>query len=103
MRQEDPGYRKSRIKVSPALMTFQLPKKQTTPRGLKQEPQNKLSGDFTIHKHEKMFAGGEGKKKYPERQCKACATIRSKVKLETFVNSALFHITKGLLLRNTIQ
>jgi hypothetical protein len=29
--------------------------------------------------------------------------IRSKLKLETFVNSALFHFTKGLVLRNTIQ
>jgi hypothetical protein len=29
--------------------------------------------------------------------------IRSEVKLETFVNSALFHFTKGLVLRNTIQ
>jgi len=29
--------------------------------------------------------------------------IRSKVKLESFVNSALFGFTKGLILRNTIQ
>jgi len=28
---------------------------------------------------------------------------RSKVKLETFVNSTLFRFTKGLVLRNTIQ
>jgi len=29
--------------------------------------------------------------------------IRSEMKLETFVNSALFHFTKGLALRNSIQ
>jgi hypothetical protein len=29
--------------------------------------------------------------------------IRSEVKLETFVNSALFRYTKGLALRNSIQ
>jgi len=29
--------------------------------------------------------------------------IRSAVKLDTFVNSVLFHFTKGLVLRNTIQ
>jgi len=28
--------------------------------------------------------------------------IRSEVKLETFVNSALFHFTDGLALRNSI-
>jgi len=30
------------------------------------------SGDFRIHKLEKIAAGGEGKK-YPARQCKVCA------------------------------
>jgi hypothetical protein len=29
--------------------------------------------------------------------------IRSEVKLQTFVNSALLHFTKGLVLGNTIQ
>jgi len=29
--------------------------------------------------------------------------IRSEVKLDTFVNSALFRFTKGLVLRNNIQ
>jgi hypothetical protein len=68
-----------------------LPEKQTTPRGPKKDPPGKLSRDFMIHKLEKMFAGGEGNKKYSE------------VKLETFINSALFHFTKCLGLRNTIR
>ena len=42
--------------------------------------------------------------KYPARQCIKCVLhIRSAVKLDTFVNTALFRFTKGLVLRNTIQ
>jgi hypothetical protein len=35
-------------------------------RGPKQDPPGRLSGDFRIHKLEKI-GGGEGKKKYPAR------------------------------------
>ena len=52
---------------------LQLPEKQTTPRGPKQDPPGRLSGDFRKHKLEKSFCGGEGKKKYSTRQCKVCA------------------------------
>jgi hypothetical protein len=41
--------------------------------GPKQDPPGRLSGDFRIYKLEKMFGDGEGKKKYPARQCKMCA------------------------------
>jgi hypothetical protein len=50
-----------------------LPEKQTTPRGPEQDPPSRLSGDFKIHKLEKIVAGGEGRKKYPARQRKECA------------------------------
>jgi len=80
---------------------LQLPEKQTTPRGPKQDPPGRLSGDFRIHKLEKIVGGGEGKRKYPARQCKVCAA--HKKRSETFVNSALFCFTKGLALRTTIQ
>jgi hypothetical protein len=50
-----------------------LPEKQTTPRGPKQYLPGRLSRDFRIHKHEKVFAGGEGNKEYPARQYKVCA------------------------------
>jgi hypothetical protein len=39
----------------------------------KQDPPGSFSGDFRIHKLEKTISGGEGKKKYPARQCKVCA------------------------------
>jgi len=44
---------------------LQLPEKQTTPRVSKQDPPGRLSGDFRIHKLEKIVAGREGKRKYP--------------------------------------
>jgi len=47
--------------------------KKITPRGPKQEMPGRLSGDFRIHKLEKIDAGGEGKKEVSPRQCKVCA------------------------------
>ena len=52
---------------------LQLPEKQTSSRGPKQDPPGRLSGDFRIHKREKAVGGGEGKKKYLTRQRKVCA------------------------------
>jgi hypothetical protein len=54
-------------------MTFNCQRSKQNQEGLK-DPPDRLSGDFRIHRHEKMFAGGEGKKKYSARQCKECAT-----------------------------
>jgi len=53
---------------------LQSPEKQTTPRRLKQDPPGRLSSDFRIHKLEIIVGGGEGKRKYPARLCKLCAT-----------------------------
>jgi len=50
-----------------------LPEKQTTPKGPKQDLPDRLSSDFRIYKLEKIFGGGEGKRKYPARSCKVCA------------------------------
>jgi hypothetical protein len=41
---------------------LELPEKQTTRRGPKQEPPGRLSGDFRISKLEKIVGGGGGKK-----------------------------------------
>jgi len=48
---------------------LQWPRKQTTPRGPNLDTSGRLSGDFTKHKLDKIFAGREGKKKYPARPC----------------------------------
>jgi hypothetical protein len=66
-----------------------LPEKQATPRGLKQDPPGRLFGDFRIHKLERFFADGEVRKKYPARRCKCVLHMRSRVKLDTFVNSSI--------------
>jgi hypothetical protein len=56
----------------------QLPENQTTPRGPKKDPPGRLSGDFRIHKLEKMFPGWEGKNKYTERQCRMCVAHKKR-------------------------
>jgi len=52
----------------------------------------------------KLLVVGREKGSIPQ-DCVKCVLlhIRSEVKLDTFVNFALFRFTKGLLLRNTIQ
>ena len=55
-----------------------MSEKQTTPRGPKQDPPGRLSGDLRKHKLEKIVGGGEGKMKYPARQCKVCAAHKKR-------------------------
>jgi hypothetical protein len=54
-----------------------LPEKETTTRGPKQVPPGRLSGDFRIHKLEKIVGGVEVKMKYPTRQCKVFAAHKT--------------------------
>jgi len=62
-------------------MTFNCQRREP-----KQDLPGRLSGDFRIYKLEKIIGGGEGKKKYPARQCTVCVLyIRSDVKLDTFL------------------
>jgi hypothetical protein len=72
-----------------------LPQKHTTPRGPKKDPPVRLSGDFRIHKHEKMFAGGEGKKKYPARQCKVCAAHKKQSETRCICKFCVVPLHKG--------
>jgi len=51
----------------------------------------------------KLLVVGRKKRSILQDSVKGVLHIRSEVKLETFVNSALFHFTKGFVLRNTIQ
>jgi len=80
-----------------------LPEKQTPPWGSKQDLPGRLSSDFRIHKLEKFMVVGREERSILQDSVKCVLHIRSKVKLETFVNSALFRFTKGLVLRNTIH
>ena len=71
--------------------------------GPKHDPPCRFPGDFRIHKLEKILVVGREKRSILQDSVKCVLHIRSEVKQETFVNSALFRFTKGLVLRNTIQ
>ena len=77
------------------MMTFSCQR-----RGPKQDLPGRLSTDFRIHKLEKIVGAGEGKRSTLQDSVMCVLHIRSEVKLETFVNSAFFHFTKGLVLTN---
>jgi hypothetical protein len=82
---------------------LQLPEKQTTPRGPKQATQADclVISEFTNVK--KLLLVGREKRSILQDCVKCELRIRSEVKLDTFVNSVLFHFTRGFVLRNTIQ
>ena len=61
------------------MVDLQLPGKQTTPRRHKQDPPGRLSGDFRIHKLEKIVGGGEGKGSILQDHVECVLHIRSKV------------------------
>ena len=82
---------------------LQLPEKQTTPRRPKQDLPGRLSSDFRIHNLKKLLAVGREKGNILQDHVKCVLQIRIEVKLDTFVKSALFCFTKGLVFRNTIQ
>jgi hypothetical protein len=72
-----------------------LPDKQTTPRGPKKDLPGRLSGDFRIHKLEKMFAGGEGNKNYPARQCNMCAAHKKRSEIRNICKFCVVPLRKG--------
>jgi len=51
----------------------------------------------------KLLVVGREKGSILQDSVKCVLHVRSEVKLETFVNSVLFHFTKGLVLRSTIR
>jgi len=72
-----------------------MPEKQTTPRGPKQDPPSRLSSDFRIHKLEKIFGGGEGKKNYPTQQCKVCAAHKKRSETRSICKFCIVLLHKG--------
>jgi hypothetical protein len=74
---------------------LQLPENETTPRGPKNNPPARLSRDITIHKLEKMFAGGERNKKYPARLCKVCAAHKEQSETRNICKFCVVPLHKG--------
>jgi hypothetical protein len=77
---------------------LQSSEKQTPPRGPKQDRQADCLVIAENTNLKKLLVEGRGK---GSAKCVLC--IRSEVRLDTFVNSALFRFTKGHVLRRTIQ
>jgi hypothetical protein len=73
---------------------LQLSEKQTTPKGPKKDLLGRLSGDFRIHKLEKI-GGGLGKKKYTERQCKVCAAHKEQTETTNVCKFCVVPLHKG--------
>jgi hypothetical protein len=61
----------------------------------KQDQPSRLSGEFRIHKLEKMFAGGDGRKKYPARQCKVCASHKKRSETKYICKLCIVLLRKG--------
>jgi len=76
--------------VSQFLKTFNCQR-----RDPKQVPPGRLPSDFRIHKLEKIFGGGEGKKKYPARQCKVCAAHKKQSETTNVCKFCIVLLHKG--------
>jgi len=74
---------------------LQLPEKHTTPMGPKQDLPSRLSGDFRILKLEKIVGGGEGRRKYPARPCKVCATHKKQSETRYICKFCIVLLHKG--------
>jgi len=72
-----------------------LPEKQTTQSGPKKDPPGTLSGDFRIHKLEKIVGDGEGKRKYHARQCRVCATHKKRSETRFICKFCVVPLHKG--------
>ena len=64
-------------------------------RGPKQDLPGRLPSDFRIHKLEKIFGGGEGKKNYPARQCKMCAAHKKRNETRNVCKFCVVPLHKG--------
>jgi len=84
-------------------MTFNCQKSKQLQGGLNRTRQadSPVSSEYTNLK--KLLVVGREKGSTQQDSVKCVLQIRSKVKLDTFVNSALFRFTKVLVLSDTIQ
>jgi hypothetical protein len=52
--------------------------KKPTPSGPAEDPTGRLLGNFSKHKLGKIVGWGQGKKKYPVRQCRVCSAHKKR-------------------------
>jgi rRNA maturation protein Rpf1 len=92
----------SRIEVSLILVNCSCQRSKQHQRAKKDPPADcPVISEYRNLK--KFLVVSREKRSILKDSIKCVLHIRSEVKLETFVNSSLFHFTKGLVLGNTIQ
>jgi len=89
--------------MSQVLMTLNCQRIKQNQAGLNRACQadSPVISEYTNLK--KFLLVGREKRSILQESVKCVLHIRSEVKLETFVNSALFCFKKGIVLRNTLQ
>ena len=81
-------------------MTLNFQRSKQNQRGLNMTHQADSSVISEYRNLKKLLQEGREKRSILQDSVKCMLHIRSEVKIETFVNSALFGFTKGLVLRN---
>jgi len=84
-------------------MTFNCQRSIHHQGGLNRTPQADSPVYSEYSNLKKLLVVGREKENILQDSVKCVLHIRSEVKLDTSVNSALFRFTKGLVLRNIIQ
>ena len=69
--------------------------KRATPRGPSENPPGRLSGNFSTHKLGKIAGGGQGKKKYPVRQCRVCSAHKKRSETRYICEFCVVPLHKG--------
>jgi len=88
------GYQKSRIEVSQVLMTFNCQRRKHQ-GGLNTTRQADSTGISEYTNLKKIVAGGEGKKKYPARQCKMCTAHKKQSETRYICKFCIILLHKG--------
>jgi hypothetical protein len=73
-----------------------------TPRVPAEDPPGRLSGSLSKHKLGKIVGGGQGKKKYPVRQCRVCSAHKKQSETR-YICIVLCHFTKEAVSKNLIH
>ena len=93
----------SRIQPNQVLITFSCQKIKQHQGGLNRAHQADYSGISEYTNWKKLLLVGREERSILQVVIKCALHMRNRVKLNTFVNSALFGFTKGLVLGNTTR
>jgi hypothetical protein len=69
--------------------------KKPTPRGPAEDPPGRLLGNFSKHKLGNIVGGGQGKKKYPVRQCRVCSVHKKRSETRYICEYCVVPLHKG--------